>query len=457
MADNTQVPRTESHATTVAVPTHIEPAPTNAPNNNISDAGTDFVTSEDNDTDSETSTIRYEHECFETFQHKVAQTVAHLGRDRASIHIERMKGGSYNRVVGINIRASKPKRHCLGWAQKFMRAMLGKPTPAVSDAYVFRTPRIDDTDLKEQVAILAAVGARLQIPIPEVIHYDLSSDNVVGKPFMIQKRLPGRAVSHMLESLNLEQRKCVANRIAKLVSEIASVEAAPGEISDVNLITSADGPVCVNKFPVPHGYCTPATPQSSIDHLLEQCETWREFQRANGYCFEEIWDSFAAISKALDARGFLYGPCVLVHGDFREYNLLAEVRSHTEVEITGVIDWDEAYFAPQVMAYRSPFWLWISENSSSDDLEDETNALLEPETDDDRVLKRVFLENASTEYKKFAFAPEAILARRMYHLLRKGIFRDWSMMEAEAIISEWDAMYPDDNVAAANDGTDYDD
>jgi hypothetical protein len=368
-----------------------------------------------------------------------------------------MKGGSYNRVVGINIRASKPKRHCFGWAQKCMRVMLGKPTPAVSDAYVFRTPRIDDTDIKEQVAILVAVGARLKIPIPEVIHYNLSSDNVVGKPFMIQKRIPGRAVSQMLESLNLEQRKCITKRITELVSEIASVEAAPGEISDVNLTAPTDGPVCVNKFPVPRGDCIPATPQKSIDHLLEQCETWREFQSANGYCFEEIWDGFTAISKALESRGFLNGPCVLVHDDFREYNLLAEVRSHTEVEITGVIDWDEAYFAPQVMTYRSPFWLWISENSSSDDLEDETNALLEPKTDDDRVLKRVFLENASAEYKKFAFAPEAMLARRMYHLLRKGIFGDWSVMEAEAIISEWDTMHPDDNVAAANDGTDYSD
>jgi hypothetical protein len=109
------------------------------------------------------------------------------------------------------------------------------------------------------------------------------------------------------------------------------------------------------------------------------------------------------------------------------------------------------------MAYRSPFWLWISENSCSDDLEDETNALLEPETDDDRVVKRVFLENASAEYNKSAFAPEAMLAKRMYHLLRKGIFGDWSMMEAEAIIGEWDAMHPDDNVAAADYGTDYDD
>jgi thiamine kinase-like enzyme len=155
--------------------------------------------------------------------------------------------------------------------------------------------------------------------------------------------------------------------------------------------------VYVNKIPVPCGDCAPATPQTLIDHLLEQCETWREFQTAAGFCFHEIWDGFAAISKALEVRGFLNGPCVLVHGDLREYNLLAEVRNPTQVDITGVIDWDEACFAPQFMAYQSQFWLWISENASSDDLEDETNALLEPETDDDRVFKSVFLEHASAE------------------------------------------------------------
>jgi hypothetical protein len=139
----------------------------------------------------------------------------------------------------------------------------------------------------------------------------------------------------------------------------------------------------------------------------------------------------------------------------REYNLLAEVCSPTQVDITGIIDWDEAYVAPQFMAYQSPFWLWISENVSSNDLEDETNALLDPETDDDRVLKGVFLDNASADYKKFAFAPEAMLARRMYHILRKGIFRDWSMMEAEAIISEWDVMHSEDGVTAVHDGAGY--
>jgi hypothetical protein len=97
------------------------------------------------------------------------------------------------------------------------------------------------------------------------------------------------------------------------------------------------------------------------------------FRPQAAFALEEIWDSFVAISKALEACGFLEGPCVHIHGNLREYNLLAGVRNSTSVEITSIIDWEEAIFAPQFMAFRAPFWLWISENSStgSDDLEND--------------------------------------------------------------------------------------
>jgi hypothetical protein len=45
----------------------------------------------------------------------------------------------------------------------------------------------------------------------------------------------------------------------------------------------------------------------------------------------------------------------------------------------------------------------------------------------------------------------------MYHLLRTGIFREWSMMEARTTISEWDAMHPEDDVTAELDSIDYSD
>jgi hypothetical protein len=401
------------------------------------------------DTKSETSTICHEHEAFETFQCKVAVVAAQqLGRNVSGLLIERMKGGTYNRVVGVSVRVPKLKRTCTSWAHKFVCALLRKPARQVPDSYVVRIPRHDGEELQQQVATLKAVGSRLDLPIPEVVSYDLSSDNILEKPYMIQKRLPGKPVYQILQSLNLEQKKCLTRRLTKLVSRIATVQAAPGDISVDNLTSPCDDTVRTNKFPLPRKEVIPSTLQTSIDHLLEQCERWREFQTANGYCFENIWNGFVAISKSLEARGFLDGPCILVHGDFREYNLLAQVHSTTQVEITGIMDWDEALFAPIFMAYRAPFWLWTPEDSSSDTFEDEKNALSEPTAIEDQELKRVFLETASDDYKRFALAPEAILARRMYFLLRKGIFGPWNGQEAHAVISEWHDLHPEDGAAS---------
>jgi hypothetical protein len=421
-------------------------------------ADTEVAVMVDQDAKSETSTIRDSHEPFSTYQYKVAELAAEKFRSaRSNISIERMKGGTYNRVIGVRIRALKSRRHCLSWAQKLLRNFLRTPSPVTNEEYIVRMPRLGDDGIDQQVATLKAVGARLSLPIPEVVSFDTSSDNVLNKPYMIQKRLPGQMFTHMMKDLNLEQMKSATERITELVPMITSVHAAPGDISVRNLKSSIDDRILTDKISLPDGDVIPSVPQGSIEHLLELCETWREFQRANSYCFKEVWDGFVAISKALERRGFLEGPCVLVHSDLREYNLLAKVSSLTTVEITGILDWDDAFFAPQFVAYRAPFWLWTAEDASTDDLDDEKNASAEPESLADKAVKQVFMDKASADYKRFAFAPETILGRRMYHILRKGIFGQWSMMEANAVISEWDGLHPEDEVAVFNDESDVED
>ncbi|KAF1912207.1 hypothetical protein BDU57DRAFT_522347 [Ampelomyces quisqualis] len=415
----------------------------------MSNRKSDEVEDDDDDAKSETSTICYEHEPFETFRYKVADLVAEKFKCAITdVVTEHIKGGTFNRVVGVDIRAAKPIRHCFGWVQKLMRTLLGKPAPTAAGAHVVRVARGDTDELEKQIAVLKAVDARVALPTPHVVHYDLSAHNVLEKPYMVQKRIDGRPISHMLEHLNLEQKKCIATRFIQLTNQLASVEAAPGRISIENLTSSVDEPVRVTKICDVDEDDVLATPQKSIDHLLEVCQMWRDAQTASGFCFETIWDGFSVICKSLEARGFLKGPCVLVHGDLREYNLLAAITSPSTVDITGIIDWDDSCFAPKFMAFRSPFWLWMTEDSdaSCGDDEHEKNAHLNPASDNDRAVQRVFLENASDEYKRFAFAPEAFLARRMYGILRSGLYDEWTMSEAEAVIREWAELHPEDDI-----------
>ncbi|KAH7394887.1 hypothetical protein DE146DRAFT_616157 [Phaeosphaeria sp. MPI-PUGE-AT-0046c] len=401
---------------------------------------------DDGDSISEASTVAYEHEPFETFRHKVAELMAEkFNCDSTAIRTEHISGGSFNRIIGVEVHEAVPKRgSCFDWAYKLLRKLLGKSD---FQAYIVRIARGDMDDLDCQIATLKTVGARLPFSTPEVVHYDLSSENVLEKSYMVQERIPGRQVYGLLDIMNLEQKKDMLLQVICLINQTTSIEAAPGNISADNLTSSTDEPVRVNKVSAAEKDIVPSTTKNSVDHLLEVIEMRRTRQIECGFCFYDIWDSFVAICKSLESRGFLEGPSVLVHNDFWPRNLLAEITSPSTVNITGVIDWDDAYFAPKVMALRSPFWLWTAnDNTTSFDDWLEVPATVEPANKDDQLLRRIFLETASEEYTRFAFCPEAILARRMYHYLRSGIHEASEAIMAERLIREWDEMHPEDNV-----------
>jgi hypothetical protein len=413
-----------------------------------------------------TDTVLYGQEPFETLQHKVVGLAAKVfRRNPRDISVHEMKGGTYNRVIGVKIW-SKPKMWSWSWSWFMFRCLSARKKKAAAQckSYIVRVPRTgqggDDAadaaeymaeDMKLEVAILKTAASRLPLPIPDVASYDLTTENIFERPYMIQTRLPGGNLAmDIWDSLNEQQKGCIAKQVTALASTIASVEGPAGDISSRNLSRPSKAPISVDTFYMADYDDQPSSRPASIckpvEFLLERCEQYRALEAFEGVSFDDVWVSFARISKALEARGFLNGPCVLVHGDLKIYNLLAEVRSDTEAVITGVIDWDSAIIAPEFMAYRAPFWLWAPEELTRDDEDQEHVANIEPTIDEDKALKQVFLDNASDKYKLFAFAPEAMLARRMFAILQKGMPGSWDLDEAKSVVREWNKLHPEDGV-----------
>jgi aminoglycoside phosphotransferase (APT) family kinase protein len=416
---------------------------------------------DDDDAASETSTVAYEHvghESFETFQHKVTQLAKDTFPKASSIVIEHMKGGSNNRVFGLTVTTPTTKKYTPRWITRFFRLSTAKKL-GYSHKYILRVPRFDvDGRLERQVATLNVVASLLpSFHTPQVIKYDVTKNNVLEKQYMIQKRLPGQSLARIGDDLSLEQWKCVAKCVTEIMAGIAACTSeSAGEIAVDNPARpiSSSG-VKLDKFCVPRGPTSesfgkpntwPAQSQSSLSFMLEQCERWREYQKSEGYCWEHVWDGFSVISESLQKREFLDGPFGLTHGDLEGYNLLVDVKDSTNVEITGILDWDSAVFGPKFMSHRAPFWLWLDKDVDSDDADDEENANVEPQEERERELKRVFETEASEDFKKFAFQPQAILARRMFAILKDGMFSDYVVKEAEVIIQEWSQLHPEDNV-----------
>lgn len=268
---------------------------------------------------------------------------------------------------------------------------------------------------------------------------------LLSVPYMIQERIPGRKACVMWLTFNVAHKVSFIRQFTKIVSEIVSIEAVPGEISTRNLDTKPGDPLYVDMMErQPMAPALPAIEQTGAAFMIAQIEKWRQFQRAAGFCFEEEWDSLARITKSFEKRGFLAFPTVLVHTDLREYNILTQVRNKSEVDITGVIDWDDALIAPAFLAYRAPFWLWMPEDT---DYDEENPENMEPTTDIGRQLKAEFLKHASEDYKFHAFSPESMIVRRMFYYLQWGITNSYSLELARGIIKEWDQLHPEDRVA----------
>jgi len=204
------------------------------------------------------ATIRYGQEPFKTFQQKISELAGKVFHKKQSdIIIEQMKGGCNNRVFGVTI-SPKLKKFTLKWLKSCLCPRPRNVTTE-SETYVVRVPRVEvigdnaarsmREDMKQEAAILETVKSRLSLPTPQVVHYDLTTDNIFERPYMIQKRLPGKNLQNQLwNELNTEQKKSVMKQVANLPSIIASVQGPAGSISIDNLSRSCDLLLLTNRF-----------------------------------------------------------------------------------------------------------------------------------------------------------------------------------------------------------------
>lgn len=133
----------------------------------------------DSNNGSESSTLEYEQELFETFRDKVIQLCIDIGFGAPS-EVERMTGGSFNRVIGLAFPTTPVVRYVL----RISRLQLD-PNEAQS--------------IKDQVAVLLYLSTRL--PVTKVAAYDCTIRNAIKSQYMLQERLPGQSVEAVYSSI----------------------------------------------------------------------------------------------------------------------------------------------------------------------------------------------------------------------------------------------------------------
>ncbi|KAJ4372024.1 hypothetical protein N0V83_003797 [Neocucurbitaria cava] len=408
--------------------------------------------SEDDDSSatSSDSSAAWEQEPFTSFQHKVKRLFlkAFPGYGFADIRVDSIKGGSFNRVIGVTIL--EPHRFTVRWLQQRMRACIGLHVETRSEQYVVRIPRFD-TEVEKMIDDIAALqfaSFRLQLPVPVLIHFEVFAANAINSPYTIQTRLPGLHLSSL--RLNLEQRKSLLRNVMEVQRQLNSVTNTSA--GNITIATSSIAEVQLYQFeipksrpdlaPLPKYAATPC--QSTFDLLKELCNRWKELYGLHNIMVDIIWNRVDIIISSLREHGFLpdTDQFYFCHTDFVGHNILVELRGDTDVDITAVLDWDSewVFFAPKFVAYRAPLWLW---NDMYDHGTYETKALLTPVDSDEEELKRTFEELADEEWLRYAFAPEFVVARRLFEILRSGAPGSEHWDEAKDIFKTWQEMYPE--------------
>ena len=378
------------------------------------------------------------------------------------ITLERMKGGGFNRVIGIDMTDS--------------RGDPGEPS-----RLVLRVPRFVHARPDRDVATLRFVLKYTSIPVPEVVMYDFTKNNPLDSPYLIQSRIPGHSLQtnpgpSYYPNLSHQQKCIVAKELGRILREIQAVEhSSPGLIEatfdpesgedyTVRHLEIGAGSAGIDAEPdlntklpffQPRIYGADRGTsedlsgqsmrfeQSTYYFLLVQFGRLRASELRRDPAMIGWWhyyERLVIMARQMDDLDLLGdSKNCLCHLDLNmaPRNIMAHVDSDESLTISGILDWDSAIFAPRFVGCVPPMWIW----AWSDEEEDETLANDTPSTPEQQELKQLFEDAVGPEFLEYAYRREYRLARRLFQFAIDGMRTSEEVTEVESLLAEWAKIY----------------
>jgi len=416
----------------------------------------DFEDDDNSDAESETSTVQYEHEPFETYQHRaVALARSRVWPELSSetpISAEKMHGGYFNRCIGLNVGNVDDDSDESSDSQG-IRAIL-------------RIPRSLPTDIDQEIGTHLFVQQRVpDVPVAELLSFSLTEDNEIESPFAVQRRV--MATNLVEQYANLDQAtKCrVARELGNAIRHMTQTKSsvlgdmmpptADGQFSIAafdyhRVIPFASALVMVKMEVAPrdpaftHPYDGSGHIETPIYDLLkttfeaQKAEYHRRFPRQN----HEHFDGFLAMLEDMRLGGYLDDdmPYTLAHMDLGPQNVLFDPQADSQSQSITVLDWDIAGFQPVFMACEPPMWLWAWPEDDQSYEWDEKKANHVPETAENQEIKAAFEQAAGPDYMRYAYNPVYRLGRTLVDFSQRGLHCDEDDERCKDMLDEWAAI-----------------
>ena len=377
--------------------------------------------------------------------------------------LEKMKGGGFNRVIGIDVKDSRNRM-------------------ADIDRFVLRIPRFYNARLDRDVTALHFVRKYTSIPVPEAVMYDFTKANPLESPYIVQTRIQGHDLQanpgpNYYPKLTHNQKCTVAKEVGRILQEIQSVEhSSPGLIEATSAIESRQNfvvrhldistssyieeePDLTTRLPIfqpsIYGVSQSTSEEPSVQgydfqkstcyFLLVQFGRLRASQLRKdpamiGWC--DDYERLATMAKQMNDLDLLGdGRNCLCHFDLNTAprNIMARILPDESLVITGILDWDSAMFAPRFAGCVPPMWIWAW--APDDEDEDESYANDTPTTPEQQELKHLFEEAVGPAFLEYAYRPVYRLARTLTQFAIYGIRSGEDVKEVNALLDDWAAMY----------------
>ncbi|ROV97354.1 hypothetical protein VMCG_06830 [Cytospora schulzeri] len=362
-------------------------------------------------------------------------------------------GSSMNRVFEVGITDPSSGR-----SKEFILRYPCKRNPAMNYSESF------SSILTRQVAMLRWLEQNTLLETARVLCYDATENNPIRTPYMIQDRLPGKSLQEVLtatpEELSIEKRLDLALALGRFFRNMRSITSSrAGKVVAAGTRPEPKGCdpfIAIQPFgawsdPADEGDMGlmnfPRSSRLSCDIALAQSEpAWlktkdvlvnafsrRIFQYEARDGPERCVDFTGPLETGRGIMQRLINAGLFEDADDDEFSLCHAGLSprHIMVDLsktgndilTGIVDWDDAIFAPGFVSCVPPVWLWapstLAHVPRCDDIagprETIEHNLTGPETPDLTRVKAAFDKEAGDFFVGRAYSRRYIYARALLY------------------------------------------
>ena len=225
------------------------------------------------------------------------------------------------------------------------------------------------------------VRHRTSIPVLHIKVFNLTDDNPLKTPYILQTRISGVSLQSVLPDMSHKQWCSVAGQLGHIILELQQVtNTAPGLIENSGKIGGFSNlkvsPFDIRKpfdsdwkkkqetsltFETDNERYLYMYKKDTFRFLVIQLARWRSeelHQRALDILdIEHMHHLINILIEIYEIGYFSDRVNCLLHINLTTRNIMVELGSDDSIKITGVLDWDSTIFAPRFVACRPPWWL----------------------------------------------------------------------------------------------------